>query len=381
MNLDLDCDAGHARVESRMYRAGVIHSGFLEGAGQLIDEMGCDASALARACGLPAQALVDDSLVLPGPQVLDFLERAASICGARDFALQMAARRGGLHMLGPVWVVMCAASSVGQALTVGVNNLAFRMTAISAQISRDADAWALTLDSATAAERDVQAVEFCLGLVALQVRAWLGVGWRPICTQFRHRAPADRHAHTAIFGHTLQFEQDRNAIILDQVAWNTPLRSEDRRASRVLTAALEWEAAMEGDNLPRQVTQALQAALPQGRISLGDIAQDLGIPPRTLQDRLHRTGVTFQELLDTVRVELAVRYLCCSALPAYRIAELLGFADGSSFSRFVKKRTGRSPRSIRCEGDRQLTAGEQRPSATASWRSVQDHIAMRATHM
>lgn len=333
-----------------MYRAGVIHSGFLEGAGPLILEMGRDPAALAIACGLPAEALANDSLVLPGPSVLDFLERAAGACEAPDFALQLAARRGGLHMLGPVWVVMCTAQTVGEALTVGAANLAFRMTAINARVDRDADMRALEIDTAAAAERDVQAVEFALALIALQIRAWLGPGWRPLTTQFRHRAPRDRHAHTAIFGHTVQFEQDRNAVVLDQAAWCAPLPSQDQRASRLLTAALQWEAALEGDDLPLRVSQTLRTGLSRGRIALEEVSRDLGVPSRTLQDRLHRKGVTFHSLLDAVRIELAVRYLCSSQLPAYRIAEMLCFADSSGFSRFVKQQTGRSPRGIRHDG-------------------------------
>ncbi|WP_312165327.1 AraC family transcriptional regulator ligand-binding domain-containing protein [Phenylobacterium sp.] len=348
-----------------MYRAGVIHSGFLEGAAPLIRELGSDPEGLAVTCGLPPEALTDGSLVLPGPAVFDFLERAAEACAAPDFALQMAARRGGLHMLGPVWVVMRTASTVGEALAAGASNLAFRMTAISAQISQEVDAWAVELDSAAARERDVQGMEFCLALVTLQMRAWLGSGWRPLTTQFRHSAPQDRHAHTAIFGHTIQFEQDRNAIVFDPAAWSTPLPSDDRRASRVLSEALQWEAILEGENLPRRVTQALRAGLPRGRIGLADVALDLGMPCRTLQDRLRRSGATFHDLLDAVRIELAVRYLCSSALPAYRIAELLSFADSSAFSRFVKHRTGRSPRDVRRDGGARLLAASNRPPAEA----------------
>lgn len=326
---------------------GVIHSGLLDGAASLIREMGGDPAAIALGCGLPITALETDGVILPGALVVRFLEDAAEACSATDFALQMASRRGGLQMLGPVWSVMNSAATVGEALRAGAENLPFKMTAVTARVAQEGDLWALEIDTNCSAPEDVQIMTFCVALVVLQVRTWLGAGWRPLTTQFRYAAPPSRGAHAEVLGHALQFDQDRNAIVLDRMSWGAALPSGDKRANHILSSALRRERSFAGDDLALRVTQHLRAGLPLGRVALAHTAAELGLPPRTLQHRLRGAGVTFHQLLDEVREDLAVRYLQTSFLPAYQIGELLHFSDSSAFSRFLRQRTGRSPREIR----------------------------------
>lgn len=331
---------------------GVIHSGLLDGAAALIRDLGADPSAVALGCGLPINALETDGITLPGGLVVRFMEDCAEACAAPDFALQLANRRGGLQMLGPVWSVMNSAGAVGEALKAGAVNLPFRMTAITARVAQEGDLWALEIDTNCSAPEDVQIMTFCVALVVLQVRTWLGSGWRPLTTQFRYAAPPSRAAHAEVFGHAIQFDQDRNAIVLDRMSWSAALPGGDERVNRILTSALRLERSFAGDDLVLRVTQHLRAGLPLGRVALARTAADLGLPPRTLQHRLRSAGVTFHQLLDEVREDLAVRYLQTSFLPAYQIGELLHFSDSSAFSRFLRQRTGRSPREIRRDGAR-----------------------------
>lgn len=347
---------GRAVVSAAM-SDGVIHSGLLDGAAPLIRELGGDPLAIALACGLPPTALETDGVTLPGAGVVRFMELAAEACAASDFALRMAVRRGGLQMLGPVWSVISSALTVGDGLTAGSVNLPFRMTAITARVVQEGGLWALEIDTNCSVPEDVQITTFCLGLVVLQVRAWLGSGWRPLTTQFRHAAPPSRSPYAEVFGHALQFDQDRNAIVLDRLSWRAPLPTGDQRANRILGAALRHERSLAGDDLVLRVTQHLRAGLPMGRVALAHTAADLGLAPRTLQHRLQGAGVTFHQLLDEVREDLALRYLQTSYLPAYQIGELLHFSDSSAFSRFLRQRTGRSPRQIRRDSTRSPPAG------------------------
>lgn len=48
-------------------------------------------------------------------------------------------------------------------------------------------------------------------------------------------------------------------------------------------------------------------------------------------------GVTYQSLLDDAKTEMACRYLKNTALPMSAIAERLGFADDTNFSRSFRR--------------------------------------------
>jgi AraC-like DNA-binding protein len=62
-----------------------------------------------------------------------------------------------------------------------------------------------------------------------------------------------------------------------------------------------------------------------------------------MQRRLDEHGVTFADLLDEVRAELAKNKLVGSDLSLAEIGFLLGFSEQSSFTRAFKRWTGKTP--------------------------------------
>jgi len=58
-------------------------------------------------------------------------------------------------------------------------------------------------------------------------------------------------------------------------------------------------------------------------------------------------GVTFSEVLTSLRSNLAERYLADGSLSISQIAWLLGYQEVSAFTHAFKRRTGRTPREAR----------------------------------
>jgi AraC-like DNA-binding protein len=79
------------------------------------------------------------------------------------------------------------------------------------------------------------------------------------------------------------------------------------------------------------------------RPSLQDVAQELGLSARTLQRRLTDAGITFQELVEETRRELARHYLKQRNVELNEAAFLLGFEDANSFFRAFQGWEGTSP--------------------------------------
>ena len=96
-----------------------------------------------------------------------------------------------------------------------------------------------------------------------------------------------------------------------------------------------------------KVRATLIELLPACAGSALGVARSLGISTRTLQRRLGGEGVTFQELLASVREELARHYLTQSILSPTEIAFLLGYDDPNSFHRAFSQWTGNTPLNVR----------------------------------
>ena len=98
-------------------------------------------------------------------------------------------------------------------------------------------------------------------------------------------------------------------------------------------------AAKVRDSISRQL--ALDGA------SLTRIADDLRVAPRTLQRKLQEAGLSFQQVLDGTRHELALDYLRSDHLSIAEVAFMLGYREQSSFNHAFKGWTGVNPGAYR----------------------------------
>ncbi len=85
-----------------------------------------------------------------------------------------------------------------------------------------------------------------------------------------------------------------------------------------------------------QVKNLLRLVLKQQTPSSEMIAEMLGMSSRTLQRKLDEEGTRYKDLLNELRLELALYYLKNTDLSLDSIAYQLGYAEASSFYRSFK---------------------------------------------
>ena len=188
-----------------------------------------------------------------------------------------------------------------------------------------------------------QPMELAIGALLSLCRFQLGSRWMPRCVHFSHAAPASVQIHRRVFGQQLEFGSEFNGMVLSKGDLDQLNPLCDPHMARYAKDYIDLQPRNDGGTAAHDVRRALHVLLPRGRNSLEQVAQTLGMSPRTLQRQMEQVGENFQSLVNDVRREQAARYLNGQAHSISQIAALLGFAETSVFSRWFSTQFGMPP--------------------------------------
>lgn len=83
------------------------------------------------------------------------------------------------------------------------------------------------------------------------------------------------------------------------------------------------------------------------RFSMGEVCEHLALSERTLRRKLNEEGTSFSEVIDSCRLQIAIKYLEETHLPIEGIASRLGFSSAVGFRQAFHRWTGATPSKIR----------------------------------
>ena len=152
-------------------------------------------------------------------------------------------------------------------------------------------------------------------------------------------------------------------MVLNSVPPWTKLRSPDGRTAAVVSADPYLNKLLIGyceealARRPQEPVRSFRAVvenaavplLPHGKAQAAEIAGRLGISQRTFARRLSLEGVTFSEVLESLKSYLAQRYLADKSLSISQIAWLLGYQEVSAFTHALGRAGPASPRNSRSQ--------------------------------
>jgi AraC-like DNA-binding protein len=324
-----------------------VRSSALDGAAELVDELGGDAQALALHCELDPAALDSPDIPVQGAAVVGFFEGAADVTGCEDFGMRLASRQS-FAILGPLWLAMLRASTVQGALEVLAGFFIVHTNGALVGLQREADGSAFVTYSLVAgvSERDRQTMELGLALLCKEVRSHCGPDWMPRGVTFCHDRPKSLDSYRRCFGSSLSFNQDRNALWLDAASLDTPLTIGADPAYAMLAPMLVNDVD-KAQAVAAKVERVMRALLPFSHCNRKNVAQLTNLSERSLQRRLTEAGTTFQQLRDQVRADIALKYLCQSNLLVAQVGEVLGYSEPAAFSRAFKRQHGFTPQEAR----------------------------------
>ena len=175
----------------------------------------------------------------------------------------------------------------------------------------------------------------------------LAPSWAPVNVWFPHAEPAVevQLALAEYFGVTPHYEAktlglDGPGELVDQ-----PLPTADAELQRLLrtqaSEALERETPLAA--LAEQVREEVRQRLGEQDVAIGAVAAALGLSVRTLQRRLRDEGLSYQDVLDSVRAQVAKQWLSNKRRNVSELAGRLGYSEPSAFDRAFRRWTGQSP--------------------------------------
>lgn len=154
--------------------------------------------------------------------------------------------------------------------------------------------------------------------------------------EFRHLPDADVRRIEALTGIWPQTGCSQDAILLEVRHAELPLPTFDRHLLRVFEDQCASQLRQrQVDGLAGQVRQVLLG--PMGLLStLEDVASTLSISPRSLRRRLAEDGLSFRDLLEAERKQLAAQLLA-TGMKLDEMALHLGYGDTASFTRAFRR--------------------------------------------
>lgn len=199
--------------------------------------------------------------------------------------------------------------------------------------------WLLARDAEPAILIDV-----CLSWILSIGRRGVGATLTPLRVELV-RPPTGREMLEAHFGCRAKFRAVRNALVFRESDLERPFVTHNAELLAMLGPQLDAElnARQSRQTLGDQVKSALKRLLAGRRPTLHAVARQLSLSSRTLQRRLAESGLTFQQLLDEARRELARHYLGQSSIELNETTYLLGYEDPNSFFRAFHDWEGTSP--------------------------------------
>jgi AraC-like DNA-binding protein len=144
------------------------------------------------------------------------------------------------------------------------------------------------------------------------------------------------------------FNATEDAIVIPAKELDSPIRFSD--AQLAASSEAQCEAALSeltrNSGFASRVRRVIETSHPFPP-RLTRVAGTLFVSERTLKRRLQAEEISFQIVIDGVRLQRAQELLAKTAMNLGQIADTLGYADAANFTRAFKRWTNQSPSQFR----------------------------------
>jgi len=313
---------------------------------------GINLGPLLRKAGLTTAELADGRTRLPVTGQIDFLNQVARALDDEllgfHLALDLELRQAGLF-----YYVLASSGTLRDVFERGARFTSIVNEGVVQQFIEGRRV-GLALNYAGVRRRDDRhQIEFWLTTLLRICRQITGKMLKPVRVGLTHERAAGHAELRRFLGCEVEYGATRDEFLFTREAAQTPLTDADPYLNRLLVEVCEETLSRQRratNSFTSRVENAIAPLLPHGNARASQIAADFGISERTLARRLAEEGLTFSQLLDRLRLELARRYLASHELTISKVAWLLGYKEVGAFSHAFRRWTGKSPSEVARRG-------------------------------
>ncbi len=168
---------------------------------------------------------------------------------------------------------------------------------------------------------------------------------------FRCHQPVEIQDYRVRFCENIEFNAEQNKIEFDAHYLKHKIKKDKQALNEFLKhAPYNLIVRFKNENsLSLQIRRQLILQPPSEWAELKDIAQQMNMSTATIQRRLKQEGVSYQQLKNDIRCDIAIERLSKTNDSIQSISDDLNFHDPSAFHRAFKKWTGVSPGAYRAK--------------------------------
>ncbi len=312
---------------------------------EALEPYGCDADALFHRAGLDKTAAMVPGARYPLSAANELWRLAVEETGDPCIGLYVgrSVRPSALHALGFSWL---ASSTLLDGLQRMVRYARIANSMVKAEIIiqggrvrvvRHAD---VMLEDA--------AVDGDLAAVVKMCRAMSSPEFAPELVTMRHADNGHIDQYIEYFKSPVRFEATEDALHFDRETLEQRLPAGNRDLAHANDRVAEtYLATLNPDLVQDKVREILLDLMPSGNVGQDTVARQLNKSASSLQRLLKTEGVTYRQILEDTRHELATHFIRERRYPLSQIAYLLGFSDQANFSRAFKRWPGVTPTTYR----------------------------------
>jgi AraC-like DNA-binding protein len=306
-----------------------------------LERQGLSATELLQRADIKPYLLNKKSTRVPFYQHAALLDLAAKATENGCFGLDLAANEGDPRDNGLLAYTALSSKTLGEALKVVERY--FHVLDEGIDVSVDFSPREATIDyrlSDAGLATSRQAIEFGAANLVRSLRFLTNSWLRPGEVKFRHARNHEIAKFERFFGCPVRFGTRHNSLTFSRRQLVLPIATVDKRLYGLLTGYCEDILASREDRSPDlrlRVERIITKLLSRREAETKPVAHELGMSVRTLTRRLGDLGVSFAQILDELRHDLALRYLRDPNLSLSQIAFLLGYSELSAFSHAFRR--------------------------------------------
>ena len=312
-------------------------------------EAGVDLALLLKKAGLTLHQIENPDVRLKVKDQINFLNLAADALND-DFLGFHLAQSPDLRELGALYYVSASSEMLGIALQRTARYSSIINEGVSIRYVDGKDVVMAFHYVGVSRHKDRHQIEFFITALIRLCRQLTGLRVAPSRVSITHRRNNSCSEFVEFLGCDVEFGEAVDEIAFGATVRQMPVVSADPYLNKLLIRYFEEALARRPTNrgsFQTTVENAIVPLLPHGKVRVSEIARRLGVSQRSLARRLSSEGLTFSDVLDSLRTDLAERYLSEVDLSISQIAWLLGYQEVSALTHAFKRWTGTTPREAR----------------------------------